>query len=188
MPRTCTICASPKRNEIDSALIDGGTLRDIAGRFKVSKSAVDRHRAHITALVQAHTAEVAETLDSHISKAQGRAESLYAAAEEVLQGALKVGNAAAVLQSVRTACHVLSEARALAELRGAREPASSADTTPIDEEIERFLAARDAELRAAVIAEMQGGPPAEIGRFAGAKRTKTGPLVCLPPNSANVKA
>ncbi len=40
----CSICNHPKRVEIDKALIDGGSYRDVARRFGVSRSAVGRHK------------------------------------------------------------------------------------------------------------------------------------------------
>jgi hypothetical protein len=50
----CTICRHPERGAIDAALVQGGTVRDIAGQYGVSKTAADRHRAHIAApIVQA---------------------------------------------------------------------------------------------------------------------------------------
>lgn len=45
--RVCTICGRPNRAEIDAALVDGVPLRDIAGRFNLSRSAVHRHQEHI---------------------------------------------------------------------------------------------------------------------------------------------
>lgn len=45
MPRVCTICRHPRREGIDRALVAGEALRDIAGRFAVSKSALERHKA-----------------------------------------------------------------------------------------------------------------------------------------------
>lgn len=44
VPRTCTICNHPQRAAIDQALVSGGSLRDIAGRFGVAKSSLERHR------------------------------------------------------------------------------------------------------------------------------------------------
>jgi hypothetical protein len=44
MPRTCTVCTHAQRAEIDTALVNSESLRDIAGRFRVSRSALDRHR------------------------------------------------------------------------------------------------------------------------------------------------
>ena len=44
MPRKCTICEHKKRNQIDSALvIEGASLRDVAGQYHVSKSSLKRH-------------------------------------------------------------------------------------------------------------------------------------------------
>lgn len=44
MPRTCTTCRHPQRPAIDRALVAGDSVRDIAGRFGLAKSAVDRHK------------------------------------------------------------------------------------------------------------------------------------------------
>lgn len=47
MANVCTVCIHPERDEIDKLLIlDGSSIRDLAGQYKLSKSAVDRHRAH----------------------------------------------------------------------------------------------------------------------------------------------
>jgi hypothetical protein len=40
----CTICNHPQRVEIDKALVEGETLRNVAKRFDVSYSAVGRHK------------------------------------------------------------------------------------------------------------------------------------------------
>ncbi len=54
MPRTRTVCHHPNRGRIDEALVSGTAIRDIAGQYTLTKSAVGRHRTHIgTALVQA---------------------------------------------------------------------------------------------------------------------------------------
>lgn len=47
MPRTCLACASPNRAFIDKALAVGAPLRDIAGQWGISRSALDRHKPHI---------------------------------------------------------------------------------------------------------------------------------------------
>jgi hypothetical protein len=44
MPRVCTICIHPARGAIDDGLEAGQSLRDVASRYALSKSAVDRHR------------------------------------------------------------------------------------------------------------------------------------------------
>jgi len=53
MTRKCTICAHPKRNEIEILLLSGtSSLRDIAGQFGISKSSLERHKS------QGHISEV----------------------------------------------------------------------------------------------------------------------------------
>jgi len=42
--RTCTICGHRLRESIEAALVRGTSLRDIAGRFGTSKSAIERHQ------------------------------------------------------------------------------------------------------------------------------------------------
>jgi hypothetical protein len=44
MPPKCSICRNEARDEINSALLGSGSLRDIAERFGVAKSSLDRHR------------------------------------------------------------------------------------------------------------------------------------------------
>jgi transposase-like protein len=45
MPRTCTVCAHADLSAVDKALVGGGSYRDVAQRFGLSKHAVARHRA-----------------------------------------------------------------------------------------------------------------------------------------------
>ena len=65
MPRTCTICTSEHCPAIDAALLADEPLRDIAGRWSVSKSAVARHREHLPKqLVKAQEQEdVSQAID-----------------------------------------------------------------------------------------------------------------------------
>jgi hypothetical protein len=45
MSRTCTICKHPSREEINAALLGIDSLRKIAARWSVSKTALLRHKA-----------------------------------------------------------------------------------------------------------------------------------------------
>jgi hypothetical protein len=47
MPRTCTACIHPQRDEIDRQLLDGAALRNIAKRFSLSSASLFRHNKHI---------------------------------------------------------------------------------------------------------------------------------------------
>ena len=44
MPRACTLCVHPDRQAIETALHGGPSLRTIAARWSVSKTALLRHR------------------------------------------------------------------------------------------------------------------------------------------------
>ena len=47
MPQTCTVCRSPRRDEVDRALLAGEPSRRISARCAVSATAVRRHAAHV---------------------------------------------------------------------------------------------------------------------------------------------
>lgn len=49
MPRVCTVCHHPERDEIDAAIIAGTVNREIACKFGVGRMAIERHAAsHIS--------------------------------------------------------------------------------------------------------------------------------------------
>ena len=48
MPRTCSICRSPRRHEIEADLQAGLSYRDVARRYNISKDAAFRHRRHVS--------------------------------------------------------------------------------------------------------------------------------------------
>jgi hypothetical protein len=53
MPRTCTVCSHPARENIDSSLVRRVPYRDISLRFGVSKDALSRHlNDHLAEYVQ----------------------------------------------------------------------------------------------------------------------------------------
>jgi hypothetical protein len=84
--KVCTICANPKRTEIDAALVVGCSLRDVAGQFGLSRSAVHRHQEHVPrALAKAKQArEVAEA-----GTLLGRIETLIRDCRTIAQKAQK---------------------------------------------------------------------------------------------------
>ena len=45
MTRRCTICSHPSREEIDRALIIGGSVRAIASNYSVARSSLERHKS-----------------------------------------------------------------------------------------------------------------------------------------------
>ena len=81
MPRRCTVCDHAERAEIDRALIRGTPLRDIAGHYGLTKSAVERHqKEHLPkVLMAAHEAEervTAAALLRDLRRLQRRAEAI----------------------------------------------------------------------------------------------------------------
>lgn len=78
--KVCGICSHPERAAIDAALVDGTSLRAIAGQYGTTKSALDRHRKHIpTALTKAkQAAEVADatSLLSRVERLVSRCETI----------------------------------------------------------------------------------------------------------------
>src|SRR5438874_1481914 len=119
MPRTCTICVHPQRLEIEKAIVTGTSLRDIADQFGPSKNAVMRHRTHVSDAI-ARSTEALELVRSgvlldDVRVGEGRAERLYAHAEEMLASALKDKDPRTGLQAIRAAVSVMGEARAYLE-------------------------------------------------------------------------
>jgi hypothetical protein len=73
MARVCTICKHPKREEIEAAIIDRASFRDIAERFGTSKTAVFRHSGeHLpAALTAAKKAEEVTRADTLLDRIEG---------------------------------------------------------------------------------------------------------------------
>jgi hypothetical protein len=82
--RTCTVCNHPERAAIDAALVDGTSLRTIAGHFGTNKSALDRHRKHLapalTLAKQATVVTEATSLLSRVERIMSRCELIAEAA------------------------------------------------------------------------------------------------------------
>ncbi len=107
MPRVCSICVHPEREEINAALLAGQPYRSIAKRYEASESAVYRHKL--------------EHLPVHLVKAQDAAEVAHAdnLLEQVksLQArALTILDKAEASGDLRTALSAIREARGNLEL------------------------------------------------------------------------
>jgi hypothetical protein len=83
--KTCGVCTHKQRGAIDREIVASTPLRAIAGQFGVSRSALDRHKAHVPkALAEAKQAvEVAEA-----STLLQRVESLIARCESIADQAV----------------------------------------------------------------------------------------------------
>lgn len=106
MPLVCTCCTHPNREMIDRALVAGTSLRDIAGQFGVSKSAVERHKAdHLPAmLVKSEEARQVAHADDLLREAN----RLYAVATTVMEQGQKSKDYGVVLKAVGAAGRVLT--------------------------------------------------------------------------------
>lgn len=108
MARTCSICSHPQRSAIDRALVAGTSYRDIAGQFRVSRSALERHKdGHLPAkLVKAAEAHELAEADGLL----GEVKALQTRAVAILDKAEKAGE-------LRAACSAIREARGCLELQ-----------------------------------------------------------------------
>jgi len=107
MARTCSICAHPRREEIDKALVAGTPKRDVSALFRVSEDAITRHAAaHLPqALSKAQDAREtarADDLLGQLKDLQGRTLSILTQAEEA--------------KDLRTALQAVGQARGNLEL------------------------------------------------------------------------
>jgi len=92
MPKECTVCISPNREQIDIEIVNGTSVRDIAARFSLSRSSVGRHR------VNCHKAIIASTLENSKSA-------------ELLEAAKQAGGAEAGVTSLTRADEMYRRSR-----------------------------------------------------------------------------
>ena len=108
MPMTCKVCGNKKRLEIDRALLEGQSLRDIARRTGTTASSLQRHKAdHLArSLVKAHEAREVARADSlldDVRNAEGRAERLLEVAEDILGEAREAKDLRTAIGAIRAA-------------------------------------------------------------------------------------
>jgi len=107
LPRKCSICEHPQAEEINTALLNGVSLRNIAERYSVSKTALHRHKeSHLPAdLVKAKEAQEVAKADSlldQVAELRDKALAILAKAEQA--------------GDLRTALQGIKEARGCLEL------------------------------------------------------------------------
>lgn len=103
MTRTCTICAHPKRPEIDLALAKGVHIAKVAKDFAVSYNALYRHRVNshvIKALIEAKQGAVEI---EHPDDLVGQLKSLQMTTLGVLRDARDSGDGRLALTAVSVA-------------------------------------------------------------------------------------
>jgi len=115
VPRRCTVCAHPQREEIDRAIARGESYRNIAQRHSVSITAIHRHaRSHLPQPVQAAVhAEMVEHGASILSQVR----ELNRKARQLLDEAAAKGRYTGAAAFLKEARELLTlEARLLGEL------------------------------------------------------------------------
>ena len=148
MPQTCTICKNPNREAIEAELLGTESLRTIAVRWSVSKSALLRHKAgHLPAAIVKATAAKEEI---HGGKLLQRLTELNGETTLILREARTAStkdNQLALKAIARVERQLLLEGQLLAEMK--EDPA-----------VDLTLAPEWQNLRAAILLALQPHPAA----------------------------
>ena len=142
MENKCSICAHRKRMEIDQALVDGVSLRNIAKQFGSSPATLFRHKSEHLAqqLVQAKAEAVVRQESEHRSSLQvyfdqavDKTDRLSEAASLILQEATNAKDLRTALSAIRELVRIEAERRSLRELlaRAQNELSQQSDVTNI---------------------------------------------------------
>jgi hypothetical protein len=147
MPRRCTVCDHPERHSIDEALVTGAPYRSVAKRFRLSESAVYRHKTqHLPAnLLKAREVEEVAYADDLLDQVR----SLQAHALDILERAEKTGD-------LRTALAAISQARGNLELLG--KLAGELDERPV---VNLNISPEWLELRTVIVGALEPHPAAQ---------------------------
>lgn len=113
--RVCTVCGDKSRKAIEKALVEGGSYRDIAGRYGVSKSAVERHAKRCVPERLARAAEVRERVNG--DALLGRLEELRSETLAVLESVRGRDDAVALKAIQRLEKQLELAGRLIGELR-----------------------------------------------------------------------
>jgi hypothetical protein len=146
VPRTCSVCSSERRSEIERALVAGEPFRHIAARFDTSTGSLQRHKAeHLPAkLVMAKEAEEVAEADDLLYQVR----DLQSRAYGILDKAESAGD-------LRTALGAIREARGNLELLA--KLLGELDERP---QVNVLVSAEWQEVRAVIIQALEPHPEA----------------------------
>ena len=117
MPQQCSICTGNKREGMDIELVNGISIRDIAVKFQVSRSAVGRHRKACHQAIIASTMENSKAAELLEAAKQSESEvSSLTRADEMFRRTRKAVIEAFKRKDYRIAFGGLREARGYLEL------------------------------------------------------------------------
>ena len=126
MPQICTICRHEKRDDIDRALLDGESFRNIARRTATSATALCRHKTQHIPRSLALAKETAEEIQA--GTLFERLRSVGRVTEEILREARGAKNHTIALQAIgRIERQLELEARLLGELDDSARVATGPD-------------------------------------------------------------
>lgn len=115
---TCTICKHKQRGAIERELVGRRPLREVAVRYGVSKSALDRHRGHLSAeVIATQKSQDVERVDSVLGDVRAgieRMKGLVARVEAILERSDQDPTLA--LRAIRELANVNKEERSGHEL------------------------------------------------------------------------
>ncbi len=106
MPRHCTICEHPKKEEIDRQIVNGNTFRNIAKLFSLSAAAVYRHKEHVSRVL----------VNAKKAKEIAHADGLLEQVEDLQLRAMNILTKAEAKEDFRAATSAIREARGCLEL------------------------------------------------------------------------
>lgn len=108
---TCTVCTSPKKAELDAALIQGVSVRAAAQQYGFSKSAVERHKnSHLKARLTAEHRKAERERPDPAKHAQGVAEGrLTPTADDLLSLSGVMGRLARSLDRLEEAAEAAAD-------------------------------------------------------------------------------
>jgi hypothetical protein len=107
MTRHCTVCDHSDRDEIDAALVERQPFRNLAGRFRLSSTALHRHAQRHVPATLARAQEAQEV---------ARGDDLLAQVEELKARAMGVLAKAEAAEDLRASVSAIKEARGCVEL------------------------------------------------------------------------
>lgn len=166
MPRRCSVCEHPQVEAINVALVNGDALRDVAGRYGLSKTALHRHKAHLPArLVKAREAEGAARADSLLQQVR----DLHARTLTILAEAEAERDHATALKAIREARGNLE---LLAKLLGELQ----------EKRVTNILVAPEwLSLRAVILEALEPYPQARLALVAALEEVGAGGPTCPRP-------
>ena len=159
--RPCTVCAHEERQEIDKALVTGTTHRNVAEQFRLSPSAVYRHKqGHLAARIK-RAFEAGETRKA-VELVQHRAE----------ERAREVGQAIDIVQQLRAI-----NSATLQVLQAARESEKHSLSLQAVDRVHKQI-----ELQAKLLGELQEtGPQVNVLVAPEWREIKVNILAALSP-------